>query len=100
MLNYVKMDKETKKEFMGMLDVDDEQESVFDFNITDEERITFGIPEKNEYLTIIDKKTDMAILHLAFLFQRRGELTKSFEYACKLPDSMKVEYMRTVITNK
>ena len=100
MMNYVKMDMETKKEFMGMLDVDDEQESVFDFNITDEERITFGIPEKNEYLTIIDKKIDIATLHLAFLFQSRGELTKSFEYACKLPDSMKVEYMRTVITNK
>lgn len=96
MMNYVKMDMNTKQEFMNMLDNEDDIVTVFDFDITDEECTILGIPEKVDYLAYVAKERDLGTLHLAFLFQRRGDTLKALEYVGKLPDTMKVQFMQTI----
>jgi integrase len=100
MQNYVKANVETLKSVKSKINLfDNDNETVFTYNITDDERAALGIPTKEEYLEIASKEHDIANLHLAFLFQRRGDAVKSLEYVGKLPDTMKVEFMQRIANN-
>ena len=75
-------------------------DSVFDFGITDNERAAMGIPERAMYETIIRNDKSIATLHLALLMHKRGDDVKSLEFATRLPDAMKVQYMQTILNAK
>lgn len=96
MMNYVKMDMDAKQEFMNLLDNDAEVETVFDYEISNDERLSLGIPEMTDYLPFAERNNDLATLHLAFLFQRRGDALKSLECVGRLPDTMKVEFLQSI----
>ncbi len=68
--------------------------TVFDYNITPEERKRIGVPEKGFYLEHYTE--DDANLDLASLFYLRNEEAKAREYADKLPLDMKNDFWRTV----
>ena len=70
MMNYVKMDNDTKQQYMAKLDnlnipALEKIESVFDLGITTEERIQMGIPERHTYLMEIADNEELALLHIA-----------------------------------
>lgn len=100
MMSYVKMDMNAKREFMSQLDISSGVETVFDFEITDEERQLLGIPDKAAYLPVVSKDKSLGELHLAYLFKHRGDSLKSLDYALRLPDAMKVEFMNTITAKK
>ncbi|NDW11973.1 site-specific integrase [Bacteroides sp. 214] len=100
MMNYVKMDMDAKQEFMNLLDHDEIEETVFDYDITDEERKTLDIPVKDEYLENISHNRELAISHLGMLFQRRGDIEKSVDCMNQLPKSEQVKFMQALISMK
>ena len=69
-------------------------ETVFDYNITDEERKYIGISEKEHYLRHISE--DKANWGLAFLFNKRGDKKRMKECADKLPPDLKLDFYRTI----
>lgn len=73
-------------------------ETIFDFQITDEERQILCIPDKDDYIRIAKADSGLVNLHLALLFHLRGDSVKSLEYVAKLPDQMKVQYIQTITT--
>ena len=97
MERYLKFNMQQKTEWMQKFNIESPvTENVFDFDITDEECTALGIPEKADYLAYLPKEHDLGTLHLAFLFQRRGDTLKALEYVGKLPDTMKVQFMQTI----
>lgn len=97
MERYLKFNMQQKTEWMQKFNIESPvTENVFDFDITDEECTALGIPEKVDYLAYLPKERDLGTLHLAFLFQRRGDTLKALEYVGKLPDTMKVQFMQTI----
>ena len=97
MERYLKFNMTMKNKLMQKFNIESPvTENVFDFDITDEECTTLGIPEKVDYLAYVAKERDLGTLHLAFLFQRRGDTLKALEYVGKLPDTMKVQFMQTI----
>ena len=71
-------------------------ETVFDYNITDEEREYLGLSyAKNveEYAPVDEETANMA---LASLFWYRGDRKKAAKYADKLPPLAKLDFYRTV----
>lgn len=98
MERYLKFNPGQKEQWMQKFDFQDTtKENVFDFDITPEERKKFGVPaDKSAYLRIISNEPDLNVLHLAFLFNHRGDVVKALEYVGKLPDAMKVEFMKSI----
>lgn len=72
------------------------KETVFDYQITDEERAVLGIPDKADYIRIVEADESLAALHLAFLFHLRGDSVKSLECVTKLPDQLKIQYIQHI----
>lgn len=97
---YMKIQDKQKNQAMSIIDTIANNESVFNYDITDDERAEMGIPERDQYETIIANDKNMALLHLAVLMQKRGDAVKSLEYVAKLPDAMKVQYMQTITKTK
>lgn len=101
MERYWKANNAMKNKYMDLFNFENKDqniESVFDFNITDEERSKLCIPPQEEYIEIIKSDHNTSMLHLAFLFQQRGNYAKALEYMGKLPDAMKVQFMQTIST--
>ena len=69
-------------------------ETVFDYNITDEERENIGITDKEHYLRHMSE--DCANLGLAFLFHERGDMERMEMYADRLPPDLKLDFYRTI----
>lgn len=69
-------------------------ETVFDYNITDEEREYIGITEKEDYLLCCSEES--ANFGLANLFWHRGDKKKAGEYADRLSDCLKWDFYRTM----
>lgn len=97
---YMKIQDKAKSQAMSKMNAIATNESVFDYDITDDERAEMGIPERDQYETIIGKDKTIGLLHLAILMQKRGNAVKSLEYVTKLPDEMKVQYMQTITNDK
>lgn len=94
---YVYFQDPTKADAMKKFHFDNQvNETIFDHQITDEERQILGIPEKEDYIRIAKADSGLATLHLAFLFHLRDDSVKSLEYVSKLPDQMKVQYIQTI----
>lgn len=68
--------------------------TVFDYNITPEERQRIGMLDKEFYLENCTEED--ANMDLASLFHIRNEKEKAREYADKLPLDMKNEFWRTI----
>lgn len=97
MERYLKFNMTMKNQLMQKFNIENPTtETVFDFDITNEESTALGIPEKEDYLAFIAKEKELGTLHLAFLLQRRGDALKALEYVGKLPDVMKVQFMQTI----
>lgn len=71
-------------------------ETVFDYNITDEERRFIGISEREreDYSRYTGK--DSANRDLASLFHKRGDIKRMEMYAEKLPLLMKWDFYRII----
>lgn len=69
-------------------------ETVFDYNITDEERENIGIPDKENYLPFIGENS--ANLGLAELMHERGDMKRAAMYAEKLPPNLKWDFYRLI----
>ena len=71
-------------------------ETVFDYNITAEERKYIGISEseRKDYLRYTGK--DSANRDLASLFHKRGDIERMEMYAEKLPLLMKYDFYRLI----
>ena len=70
-------------------------ETVFDYNITDEEREYLGITGEG----MIDAATHSEFtsnLCLASLFWYRGDKNKAVKYADRLPEEDRIDFYRTV----
>lgn len=98
MMNYVKMDKETKREYMSKLDnieipQVEEIETIFDLNITKSECEKIGIPNKAEYLLQISNDKELAILHIAAYIASTKGLPASMPYLEKLSKERKAEFV-------
>lgn len=71
-------------------------ETIFDYNITEEEKKKIGCATRgiNEYLKFAD--SELIILDLAYLFHTRGDMEKAKSYADKLPPLRKQDWYRTI----
>ena len=69
-------------------------ETVFDYNITDEERERIGILDKEDYFLSLSEFT--ANWGLAFLFHERGDMERMEMYADRLPPNEKLDFYRTI----
>ncbi len=73
--------------------------TVFDHNITQEEKEAIGVVEfqKEEYVKYSDQ--DTAYCHLAYLYHNRNNIKKSFDYAHKIKDEIYREDCFRTITH-
>lgn len=88
MMKYVKLDNESKREKMSILNENAQMigvETVFDHAITDDERIRLGLPICEMYLEIFEGDTASLNAHLAVLAHIRGNLDARAEYIKRLP---------------
>lgn len=88
MMKYVKFDDKSKREKMSILNENAQSgvETVFDYAITDDERIRLGLPTHEEYLEIFEGDTASVNAHLAVVAHIRGNLDARAEYIKRLPD--------------
>lgn len=70
-------------------------ETVFDYNITDEEREHIGISGESvaDYASYDEETANLGLAHLFWL---RGDMRKAEEYAERLPLDTKWDFYRTV----
>ncbi len=68
--------------------------TVFDYAITDAERAILDIEGKDEYMKLVATDKDLAIFHLARLFQRRGNKQDVAECLQKLSKERMVEFLQ------
>ena len=95
MERYFKFNGQEKKNQMQNFNFKDEAiKTVFDYDITDAERAIFDIEEKDEYMEQIAMDKDLAIFHLARLFQRRGNKQEMVECVQKLSKERMVEFLQ------
>ncbi len=87
MMKYVKFDNKSKREKMNLLNAAEHQsmQSVFDCDITDEERERLGLPGKDVYFQLYEDDTSSAMAHLALLFHLRGDNERRAEFMKRLP---------------
>lgn len=87
MMKYVKFDDESKREKMSILNENAQSgvETVFDHDITDDERIRLGLPTSDAYFEIFEGDTSSVNAHLAVLAHIRGDLDARAEYIKRLP---------------
>jgi integrase len=85
--------KEGLKAFDTISDDFADKSTVFDFDISDEERLTLGIPVQEVYEHKVEQDRQSAILDLALLFYIRKDKATSFDYATHLNDRHRVQYM-------
>ena len=85
--------KEGLKAFDTISDDFSKTATVFDFGISNEERLTLGIPIQQVYAQKIEDDRQAAILDIALLFFIRKDTATSFEYATHLNDKLRVQYM-------
>jgi hypothetical protein len=72
-------------------------ETVFDHAITPLEFFAIaGNMPKEEYIALFRSYPDSANQDIAFLYNYRNNKEKKKEYAKKLPDSMRVDFYRTI----
>ena len=90
--------KEGLKAFDTISDEFSDTTTIFDFDISDEERQTLGIPIQQVYAQKIEDNRQVAILDLALLFFIREDTATSFGYATHLNDKLRVQYMNVTFT--
>ena len=69
-------------------------ETVYDYNITEEESFNLGLLDKDFYLRHCTEED--AFQDLARLFYLRHDLKKAKLYADKLPPLLRIDFWRTV----
>lgn len=87
MMKYVKFDDKSKREKMNILNTDGHLsiQSVFDCDITNEERVKLNIPDRDTYFEQYEGDTASATAHLALLFHLRGDNGRRTEFMKRLP---------------
>lgn len=100
MRGYERFNLQDKQRAMNLLNFKSvENETVFDFDITDEERQELDIPEQSQYRRMIAKEPGINNLHLAMLFSMRKDAAKVTEYFSKLTQERMQEFI-TRMMNK
>lgn len=90
---YVNISDNVKAEQIGRV-FNYVNETVFDYAITDAERAILDIEGKDEYMKLVATDKDLAIFHLARLFQRRGNKQDVAECLQKLSKERMVEFLQ------
>lgn len=94
MERYFKFNGQEKKNQMQNFSFKNEAlKTVFDYDITDAERAILDITEKNEYINLVATDKDLAMFHLALLFQRRGNKQEMVDCVHKLSKERMVEFL-------
>ena len=100
MRGYERFNLQDKQRAMNLLNFKSvENETVFDFGITDDERQELDIPEQSQYRRMIAKEPGINNLHLAMLFSMRKDAAKVTEYFSKLTQERMQEFI-TRMMNK
>lgn len=102
MRGYERFNLQDKQRAMNLLNFNKVgDETVFDYNITDEERKQLNIPGIDEYKKSIEQEPGINFLHLACLFFLRKDAAKTGEYMQKLtPERMQVVISWTMTHQK
>ena len=101
MERYFKFNADQQRSMMQKFNMKhDAVETVFDHEVTIEERNRLSIPDAPEYAECIKGNQDLAKLHLALLFNIRGEVVKSLDLVGQLPDERKIDYMNAITAGK
>lgn len=61
-------------------------ETVFDYEISSEERMKLGIPEQSAYFEMFEGDTSSVTAHLALLFHLRHDYDRRATYMKRLPN--------------
>lgn len=87
MMKYVKFDDESKREKISILNERTRSgvETVFDYSITDDERIRLDLPSRDTYFEIFEGDSASINAHLAILSHIRGKLEARSNYIKRLP---------------
>lgn len=95
MERYFKFNGQEQKNQMQNFSFKEESlKTVFDYAITDAERAILDIEGKDEYMKLVANDKDLAIFHLARLFQRRGNKQDVAECLQKLSKERMVEFLQ------
>ena len=102
MMKYVKFDDNSKREKMNLLNAAEHRsmQSVFDCDITAEERIKLNLPDKDTYFQLYEGDTASAVAHLALLFHLRGDNERRAEFMKRLPTEKFDEVMNRMFELK
>ncbi len=102
MMKYVKFDDKSKREKMNLLNAAEHRsmQSVFDCDITEEEREKLGLPAKESYFEQYEGDTASAVAHLALLFHLRGDNERRAEFMKRLPTEKFNEVMNRMFELK
>lgn len=75
-------------------------ETVFDYAITDEERIRLGLPTRDAYLEIFEGDAASVNAHLAVLAHIRGNLDARADYIKRLPTEKLNEVLEIIMSKR
>lgn len=97
---YVKMDDDSKREKMNILNGEEvhQQQTVFDLGITDQERIAMGLPAEETYFEMFEGDTVSANAHLAVLCHLRGDRERRVDFLKRLPTDRFNEVLDFMLT--
>lgn len=98
MMKYVYFDDDSKREEMGILNGDgpNGQFTIFDAEITESERTSLGLPEKDAYFEMFEGDIVSANAHLAMLFHLRGDEDNRATYMKRLPNDRFNEVLKMI----
>ena len=95
MERYFKFNGQEQKNQMQHFNFKDEAlKTVFDYDITDAERAILEVEDKDEYMKLIAFDKDLAVFHLARLFQRRENKQEMADCLQKLSKERMVEFLK------
>lgn len=100
MMKYVKFDDDSKRVKMSILNENAQSgaETIFDYDITEDERIRIGLPTRETYFEIFEGDTAAVNAHLSVLAHIRGNLEDRAKYIKRLPTD-KLNEVLEIITN-
>ena len=93
---YERFNTNQKSEMMNRFNVSIKPVNVFERDITDDERRTLNIADRDAYMEKIRTDQAAADLDVALLEKLRGNDLESFNIATRLPDEGRLKYMQRI----
>ena len=93
---YERFNTNQKSEMMNRFNVSIKPVNVFERDITDDERRTLNIADRDAYMEKIRTDQAAADLDVALFEKLRGNDLESFNIATRLPDEGRLKYMQRI----